>query len=195
MYDLIYPWCGESCCVLLSAPRGFHEYGTALHVGLSLSISVHMRMVAILWCDVLNDEWWVVVIDELMRNSDLLYLISMRIPTYYCIIVMTHSLCVVCVWILWWSRTLCSWEQMVRWIVMEDLVREDLGKHALWYMWHRGLGHCIFLFIVFRLLISKTLIRICLGKFMHLTLRILSLNVNPLPFWEATFTFMSCFHN
>ena len=34
------------------------------------------------------------MIDELMRNSDLLYLIFMRIPTCYCIIVMTYSRCV-----------------------------------------------------------------------------------------------------
>ena len=35
-----------------------------------------------------------------------------------------------------------------------------------------GLETLQFLFIVFRPLISKTLIWICLGKFMHLTLRI-----------------------
>ena len=43
--------------------------------------------------------------------------------------------------------------------------------HALIYV-TSGLGTLKFLFIVFRPLISKTLIWICLEKFMYMTLRI-----------------------
>ena len=49
-----------------------------------------------------------------LRNFYFVYIIF--IPTCYLFFsqlvrnVITHSPCVVCVWILWWSRTLCSWE-------------------------------------------------------------------------------------
>jgi len=59
--------------------------------------------------------------------------------------VITHSLCVVCVWILWWSRTLYSWEQMIRWMAMEKLMLEDAGTPCSNRMWHWGLGFYVFL--------------------------------------------------
>ena len=46
----------------------------------------------------------------------------------------THSLCVFCVWIMWWSRTLCSWEHMTRWIVLRNLMLKTL--------WHNVLIRC-----------------------------------------------------
>ena len=38
----------------------------------------------------------------------------------------THSMCVVCVWILWWSRTLCLWEQMITWMNLKNLVLKEV---------------------------------------------------------------------
>ena len=57
--------------------------------------------------------------------------------------VITHSLCVVCVWILWWSWTLYSWEQMVRWMVMKNFMLEDAGTQCSDRMWHWDMGFCI----------------------------------------------------
>ena len=56
--------------------------------------------------------------------------------------VITHSLCVVCVWILWWSRTLCSWEQRTRWIALRNLVLEDTRTQYSNRMWHRDMSFC-----------------------------------------------------
>ena len=52
--------------------------------------------------------------------------------------VMTHSLCIICIWILWWSRTLCSWEQMTKWMTLKNLVQEDAGTQFYDRMWHCG---------------------------------------------------------
>ena len=56
--------------------------------------------------------------------------------------VITHSSCVVCNWILWWSRTLCSWEQMVRCIAMENLMLENDGTQCSSRIWHWGMSFC-----------------------------------------------------
>ena len=57
--------------------------------------------------------------------------------------VITHSLCVVCFWILWWSRTLSLWEQMVRWMALENLVLEDTETQCYDRTWHWGIILCI----------------------------------------------------
>ena len=54
--------------------------------------------------------------------------------------VITHSLCVVCVWILWWSWTLCSGEYMTRWIVLRNLVLNDVGTQCSDSIWHWGIS-------------------------------------------------------
>ena len=56
--------------------------------------------------------------------------------------VITHSLWVICVWILWWSRTLCSWEQMVRWITIENFTLEDVRIQYSNMMWNWDIGFC-----------------------------------------------------
>jgi len=63
--------------------------------------------------------------------------------------VMTHSVCVVCVWILWWSWTMGSWEQMARWITLRNLVLEDAETQCSNRMWHWSKGFC-FHFILFQ---------------------------------------------
>ena len=54
--------------------------------------------------------------------------------------VITHSLCVVCVWILWWSWTLCSGKQMTRWISLRNLVLKDIKTQCSDRMWHEGIS-------------------------------------------------------
>ena len=56
--------------------------------------------------------------------------------------VITHSLCVVCVWILWWSRALCLWEQMIRWMILESLMLEAAGTQCSNRMWHWDMDFC-----------------------------------------------------
>ena len=50
--------------------------------------------------------------------------------------VIIHSLCVVCVWILWWSWTLCSGKPMARWSALRNLVLKDIGIQCSDRMWH-----------------------------------------------------------
>ena len=57
--------------------------------------------------------------------------------------VITHSLCVFCVWILWWSQALNSWEQMVRWMTMENVTLEAAGTQYSKWMWHWHMDFCI----------------------------------------------------
>ena len=74
----------------------------------------------------------------------LLYLHSMHICAFIYLYLfrnaITHSLCVVYVWILWWSRTLCSWEQMARWIALRNLVLEDAKTQCYDKIWHWGMS-------------------------------------------------------
>ena len=49
-----------------------------------------------------------------------------------------HSLCAICIWILWWSWTLCSWEQMTRWMTLKNFVLEDVETLCSNRMWHWG---------------------------------------------------------
>ena len=49
--------------------------------------------------------------------------------------VITHSPCVVCVWILWWSWTLCSGEQMIRWIALRNIMLKDVETQRSDRMW------------------------------------------------------------
>ena len=60
--------------------------------------------------------------------------------------VITHFLCIVCVWILWWSQTLCSWEQMTRWIALSNLVLEDVRAQFSNKMWYWDIGFYIIYF-------------------------------------------------
>jgi len=48
--------------------------------------------------------------------------------------VITHSPYSICVWILWWSWTLCLWEQMIKWMTMKNL--EDARIQCFDRMWH-----------------------------------------------------------
>ena len=49
--------------------------------------------------------------------------------------VITHSPCVVCVWILWWSWILCLREQMIGWIALRNLVLKGIGTQCSDRMW------------------------------------------------------------
>jgi len=57
--------------------------------------------------------------------------------------VITHSPCVVCVWILWWSWTLCLGKQMTRWIALRNLVLKDIETQCSDRIWHWGLSFYI----------------------------------------------------
>ena len=95
------------------------------------------------WCE---NEWNVLCCDVILRDKvvelrDLclskLYLIYMICISTCCFVsllvrnVITHSPCIVCVWILWWSRT-----QMIRWIMLRNLVLKDVGTQCSNRMWH-----------------------------------------------------------
>ena len=49
--------------------------------------------------------------------------------------VITHSPCVICVWILWWSWILCLREQMIGWIALRNLVLKGIGTQCSDRMW------------------------------------------------------------
>ena len=105
-------------------------------------------------CNVI-DDWKVWLMDEKVnfewqsvRITCKFYLIYM-ICISSCLVsllvrnVITHSPCVVCVWILWWSWTLYSWEQMIRWMTMKNLMLEDMRTQCFDRMWHWGIGFYI----------------------------------------------------
>ena len=91
----------------------------------------------ILWLN-LWDKWCYAMSGKMMQ-----IVLSWVCYTYVCVCVcdfgylylfenvITHSLCVVCVWIPWWSRTLCSWENMTRWIALKNPVLGMPGHDAL----------------------------------------------------------------
>ena len=87
-----------------------------------------------MWCYTTSDEMtWVVF------NLYFIYMICISMLSCFSLLVrnvITHSLRVVYVWILWWSRTFCSWENMVRWIAMENLMLEYAGTQCFGRMWH-----------------------------------------------------------
>ena len=91
----------------------------------------------VLRCDI---TWQMVEWHELcLSKLYFIYMICISMLPRFSLIVMnviTHSLRVVCVWILWWSQTLYSWEQIVRWMTMENLMLEDVGTQSFDRMWH-----------------------------------------------------------
>ena len=100
----------------------------------------------VLCCDVmLRDkvvEWRELCLSKLY----LIYMICISMLSHFSLLarnVMTHSPCVICVWILWWSWTLCLWEQIVRWMVMENLMLKDAGTQCSNRMWYWGIGFYI----------------------------------------------------
>ena len=57
--------------------------------------------------------------------------------------VIIYSLCVVCIWILWSSWTLCSGKRMTRWIALKNLVLKDVGTQFSDMIWHWCIGFYI----------------------------------------------------
>ena len=90
--------------------------------------------------------------------------------------VITHSPCVVCVRILWWSWTLYSGEHMTRWIALRNHVLKDIGTQRSDRMWHWDIGFyrwpCL----------SRCEFNIYLEKFYD---DVKKVNVSLLPFWKA----------
>ena len=99
----------------------------------------------VLWCDVgrKNGEMtWTIFKYVLFCLYDIYtYLLSCFFPLVRNVI--THSLCVVCVWIIWWSWTLCSGEQMTKWVVLRNLMLKDVGTQYSDRMWHWGISFYI----------------------------------------------------
>ena len=98
----------------------------------------------VLCCDVMLDDKVIKWCELCLSKFYFVYMIS--IPTCCFVFsllvrnVITHNLCAICVWILWWSQTLCSWEQMIRWITMKNLMLEDMGTQCSDRMWHWDIG-------------------------------------------------------
>ena len=105
-------------------------------------------------CNVI-DDWKVWLIDEKwILNDKVVELRELRVSKFYliymicifsCLVsllvrnVITHSPCVVRVWILWWSWTLCSGEQMTRWTALRNIVLKDVETQRSDRMWHWGI--------------------------------------------------------
>ena len=89
----------------------------------------------------LRDECWN---DVNCAKLSLLYLyyICVFIYLYLFTNVITHSLCFVCVWILSGSQSLCSWEQITRWITLKNLVLGDVRTQCSNRMWHWSMSLC-----------------------------------------------------
>jgi len=79
------------------------------------------------WCELCHS--WTLLYLYFCYNYIIVIFISCMYASIYLYLlrnVITHSLYVVCICILWWSRTLCSWEQMTRWIALRNLMLEDV---------------------------------------------------------------------
>ena len=120
----------------------YYEIDECYYVLIRVCDSCVMWLMIEKW--ILNDK--VVELRELCLNK--LYLIYM-ICISSCLVsllvrnVITHSSCVVCVWILWWSRTLCSGEHMTRWIALRNLMLKDVGTQYSDRTWHHGISFYI----------------------------------------------------
>ena len=137
----------------------------------------------VLRCDVTQ---WVVEWRELCWSKlYFIYMICISMLSCFSLLVrnvLTHSLCVVCVWILWWSQTLCSREQMVRWMNMENLMLEDAGTQCFDRMWHWDMGFYI------------NCMKFWTCSFYHFVSHVESL-VHSLEFWKALFKARDVFNN
>ena len=102
-------------------------------------------------CECCENEWdvWWNNVSYAQVNGILLYDIYTYMLFYFSLLVrnvITHSLCVVCVWILWWSWTLCSGEQMTRWSALRNLMLKDVGTQCSDRMWQCGISFYIIAF-------------------------------------------------
>ena len=90
------------------------------------------------WCYAMNGKMmWIV-----LSSAYYTYIVCVYVFIYIYLFrnMVTHSLCVACVWIVWWSQTLCSWEQMVRWMTLKNLVLENTKTQCSNRMWHWGIS-------------------------------------------------------
>ena len=142
-------------------------------------------------CNVI-DDWKVWLMDEKWTlNDKVVELHEFRVTKFYlvymtcissCLVsllvrnVITHSQFAVCVWILWWSWTLCSGEQMTRWIALRNHVLKDVGTQRSDRMWHWGIG------FYRRPCLSQSEFIIYLEKFYD---DVRKVNVSLLPSWKA----------
>ena len=83
--------------------------------------------------------------------TSIIYFDYIFVYLYFLKNVITHSRCAICVWILWWIRTLCSWKQMNRWMTMKNPMLEDTRTQCSDRMWHWGwifilIAWCYFIF-------------------------------------------------
>ena len=76
-------------------------------------------------------------------NTSIIYFDYVFVYLYFFRNVITNSLCAIYVWILWWSRTLCTWEQMTRWMTLKNLVLKNIVIQYSDRMWHWSIGFYI----------------------------------------------------
>ena len=96
-------------------------------------------------CKCCENEWdmWWNNVSYAQVNCILLYNIYTYMLFYFSLLVrnvIIHSLCVVCVRILWWSWTLYSGKQMARWSDLRNLVLKDVGTQCTDRMWMWGIS-------------------------------------------------------
>lgn len=92
------------------------------------------------WCYIMSGKMiWIV-----LRWTCYTYIIYICAFVYLYLFrsVIIHFLCVVCIWILWWFQTLCSWEQMTRWMTLNNLVLEDVETQCYDRIWHWNMDFC-----------------------------------------------------
>ena len=87
-----------------------------------------------LCCDVMLCDKVVEWCDLCLSKLYLSYMMCISMLSCFSLLarnVITHFPCAICIWILWWFRILCSWEQMVRWMTMKNLMLEDAKHNVL----------------------------------------------------------------
>jgi len=90
---------------------------------------------------ILKIKWWgdmSCIKMSYVINISIIYFDYVLFICFVIFFVITHSLCAICVWILWWYRTLCLWEQMIRWMTLKNLMPEDVDIQCSDRIWHWG---------------------------------------------------------
>ena len=110
---------------------------------------LHLDSSVLFMCNVISDwkkwilkiKWWSDVSCiklSYVIDISIIYIDFVLFICFVIFLVITHSLYAICVWIMWWSRILCSWEQMTRWTTLKNLVPENVGTQRSDKMCHWG---------------------------------------------------------
>jgi len=95
-----------------------------------------------LCCDIMLRDKMVKWSELCLSKLYFIYMICISMLSHFSLLarnMIIQSPRAICVWILWWSQPLCSWEQMVRWMTIKNLMLEDWGTQCYDRMWHCGI--------------------------------------------------------